>query len=332
VVDTLDNGTPCYAPIGVMVIDGALAQCHLCGRWFRSVGCHIRAHGWDRTDYRAAFGLERRQPLEGAETRDRRAAAMRARRVFEPAVRDGCAIGQKWLRSGELTRAAADVARHRRQPEQRRRKTLRTLASISPASKAAGTRRHADERLRAVATRAAARLGRADLGTAVRELAAAGESLAAISRRAGLHKDWLGRHLARVDPDIAAELAADGTRTRRIDSRWLPAVRARGFPDVASYLIHRHQVNGRTVHAIASELGVTSGAVLGALRRHGVPVVAHATSRGRAAEREAAVAARFGHPDIGSYLAERRGAGLSWRAIAAECGQPLSWVRRRAAR
>jgi hypothetical protein len=36
----------------------------------------------------------------------------------------------RWVRSGTLTKAAAEAARGRPQPEQRRRKTLRTLARI----------------------------------------------------------------------------------------------------------------------------------------------------------------------------------------------------------
>ena len=148
-----------------------------------------------------------------------------------------------------------------------------------------------------------------------------------------------GRALARRRDDGSGPgYAAMGDRLR--EARLARGFSVRGLAerlDVSPSLISqvetgRARPSVNTLYAIATELGVTSGAVLGALRRHGVPVVAHATSRGRAAEREAAVAARFGHPDIGSYLAERRRAGLSWRAIAAECGQPLSWVRRRVAR
>ncbi|MDN5856729.1 MAG: hypothetical protein L0K86_28610, partial [Actinomycetia bacterium] len=71
-------------------------------------------------------------------------------------------------------------------------------------------------------------------------------------------------------------------------------------------------------------------AVQSALARHGIPQIAHARTRGRAAERGAAVAARFGHADLRAYLDARRADGLTWRAIADECGQPAAWVRRRA--
>ncbi|NMI00977.1 hypothetical protein [Pseudonocardia acidicola] len=315
-----------------MVSDGPHVQCHLCGGWFRSVGAHLRAHGWDQLSYRQAFGLERAQPLEGSDTRRRRATALRIRRVADPAVRAGCEAGQQWVRSGALARAAAAAARGRRQPEQRRRKTLQTLAGISPVARAAGSRRYADERLARAAADAAARLGYPDLGSLVRDRVAAGASLAGISREAGLHQNWLSRHLSAVDPAAARDVAGavSGPRPLRRDARWLPVIRALGFADVASYLTDRHIVRRRSVRAIAAEVGMTHGAVATALARHGVPRNPHAASRGRCRDRATAVAARFGHSDIESYLADRRAAGLTWRAIAGECGQPETWVRRRA--
>ena len=41
---------------------------------------------------------------------------------------------------------------------------------------------------------------------------------------------------------------------------------------------------------------------------------------------------RLGYDSIGRYLHERRAAGWTWRAMAAEAGQPESWLRRQAAR
>jgi hypothetical protein len=320
----LPDGTPAFAPIGVVVRDGERVMCHLCGRWFRSVVAHLRSHGWDHRAYRAAFGLQRNEPLEGGDTRARRAAAMRIRRATDPVVRAGCAVGQEWVRSGALTKAAAEAARGRRQPAQRRRKTLAALASVSQEARAAGARRHADERLRATARHAAATLGFPDIGALVLARTAQGASLAAISREAGLHKDWLCRHLATV------AAATTVSRTDRLDARWLNAVRALGFTGVAGYLTDRHTVRRDTVSVIAEEVGLPRASVESALTRHGVPRLAHATSRARRDERAAAVAARFRHVDLAAYFADRRAAGLSWRAIAAECGQPQTWVRRQA--
>ena len=328
----LPDGTPCYAPVGTVVRDGDRVLCHLCGRWFRSVVAHLRSHGWDHLTYRETFGLLRGESLEGSTTRGLRAKAMTIRRVHDPAVRAGCELGSELARSGALTRAAAQAARGRRQPEQRRRKTLAALAAISPGARAAGSRRRADEHLRATAQAAAQRLGFADIGALVRDRTAAGASMAAISREAGLHKDWLCRHLSTVAPATAADVASTSSRRRddRWDARWLPVVRSLGFPDVGAYLVDRHVIRRHTVRAISTEAGVSRAAVESALRRHHVTRHPHATSRADREERAAGIAARFGFGCLDAYLADRRAAGLSWRAIAAECGQPQTWIRRRA--
>lgn len=58
-VGVLADGTPYYAPIGEVIVDGSLVTCHLCGRALRSVTAHLRAHGWTKLAYCEAFGLER---------------------------------------------------------------------------------------------------------------------------------------------------------------------------------------------------------------------------------------------------------------------------------
>jgi AraC-like DNA-binding protein len=316
-----------YAPVGTVVAEGDHVLCHLCGGWFRSVLAHLRQHGWDQARYRVAFGLERAQSLEGATTRRRRAAAFIRRRQRDPAVRAGCAVGRRWVASGDLTRTASSAARGRRQPEQRRRKTLATLAAITPQARARGARRYADARLRRTADAAARALAFPDIGTLVLDRIARGYSLAAISREAGLHKDWLCRHLGTVDPAAAAAAARP---TAAEDACWLAVVPRFGFADVSAYLSDRHLVRRDTAAAIAREVGMTSGAVRSALRRHGIELTPHATARSRMTARATAIATRFGFPDLDSYLADRRAAGQSWRAIAAECGQPRTWIRRRA--
>jgi len=303
--------------------------CHLCGRWFRSVIAHLPSHGWDHLTYRRVFGLERGQSLEGTGTQRKRAAAMRARRAADPVLKAGCEQGQAMLRSGALTSASARASRGREQPEQRRRKTLATLAAISPAARAEGARRQALHRLRRTAETAAARLGFTGIGALVGDRVAAGMSLAAISREAGLHKDWLCRHLESVDPDAARAVAAIAAH-RRFDAPWLPKVRELGFTDVRGYLHDRHVRRHHSIRAIAAEIGFGHGAVETALARHDITKVPHASTRQRCAKRAAEVAARFGFTDLDDYLADRRAAGRTWRQISAECGQPPSWVRRRA--
>ena len=98
----LADGTAYYAPIGEVVVAGALVTCHLCGRSLRSVTAHLRVHGWTKLDYCEAFGLERGQSLEGPETRKLRAAALTSRLVFEPAMRQGSAAGRARARPAAL--------------------------------------------------------------------------------------------------------------------------------------------------------------------------------------------------------------------------------------
>jgi AraC-like DNA-binding protein len=332
VVGVMADGTAFYAPLGeVVVVDDALVTCHLCGRALRSVTAHLRAHGWTKEAYCQAFGLERGQSLEGPPTRKLRAAALAARLVFDPAIREGSAAGRDRARAGELARDAAAAARGRALPEQRRRKALRALAAIPPAQVAQANSERARRRLAEVAAGAASRAGYPDIGVLVLARVAEGASLAAISREAGLHKDWLSRHLGDLDPAAAAAVRRGGQAQARRDAPWRPALRRLGFTDVTDYLRERHIVQHRTVNAIAAEVGLSHHAVAAALRRHGLARTAHAAKRHAASERAAEVASGLGFPGIADYLGRRRAAGWTWQEIAAESGQPPSWLRRQAA-
>ena len=108
-VGVLADGTPYYAPIGAVIVDGSLVTCHLCGRALRSVTAHLRAHGWTKLAYCEAFGLERGQSLEGPETRKLRAVALASRLVFEPAMRQGSA-GSKTSRDASATARSLRVS------------------------------------------------------------------------------------------------------------------------------------------------------------------------------------------------------------------------------
>src|SRR5215469_7510887 len=322
----LADGTLYYAPIGEVMVTGALVTCHLCGRSLRSVTAHLRVHGWTKQAYCEAFGLERGQSLEGPETRKLRAAALTSRLVFEPAMREGSAAGRVRARAGDLTRDAVRAARGRRMPEQRRRKAVAALAAVPPPVVAQANRDRASRHLAEVAAAVAHRHGYADLGSFVLARIEQGASLAAISREAGLNKDWLSRHLGRVDPTVAE--AARRRLPQRLDARWLPALAPLGFPDVASYLHERHVVQHWTVNAIAAEIGLTHHTVENSLRRHGLARLSHAAKRHEASQRAAQVAARLGFDGMASYIADRRAAGWTWQAMAEECAQPPSWLRR----
>jgi AraC-like DNA-binding protein len=179
-----------------------------------------------------------------------------------------------------------------------------------------------------VAARVASEQGYPTLGAYVQARAASGASLAAISREAGLNKDWLHRHLAEVDPMVAA--AVRQAPSDRDGPRWVQAVTALGFADVPSYLRDRHLVRHQTVSAIGAEIGMSNHAVAAALTRHGLARTAHVGKRKAARERIAQVAAVLGVDSVPRYVAERRAEGWTWQAIAAECHQSPSWLRRQA--
>jgi hypothetical protein len=329
VVGVLADGTPHYAPIGEIVSDGITITCHLCGRQLRSVAAHLRVHGWTKAGYCETFGLERGQPLEGRETRKRRAASFAPRLIFDPAIRAGSAAGRQRAATGELAADAARASTGRPLPEQRRRKAARAAATASSEVAAQANRDRAARHRAEVAARVASDQGYPTLGAYVLARVASGASLAAISREAGLHKDWLHRHLAEVDPAVAATVRPGPAG--RDGPRWLQAVIALGFADVPSYLRDRHLVRHQTVSAIGDEIGMSNHAVAAALTRHGLARTAHAGKRKAARERAAQVAAVLGVDSVPRYVAKRRAAGWTWQAIAAECDQPPSWLRRQAA-
>jgi lambda repressor-like predicted transcriptional regulator len=200
---------------------------------------------------------------------------------------------------------------------------------------AGASRERAGRHLSEIAADAARRHGYPDIRAHVLDRLAAGESLATMSRAAGLHKDWLSRHLGRLDA-VTAEAAraarAGGRRgTGGPDAALLPALSALGFADVPEYLRDRHLGRHWTVNAIAAETGLSYHTVAAALTRHGVARLPHDAKRHAAAQREAEVAAELGYDGIALYVAQRRAAGWTWRAIAAESGQPPTWLRRHAA-
>lgn len=56
---TLSDGTGLHAPYAELAVDQETLRlcCHLCGKWFVSLGSHVRAHGYTADSYRQAMGL-----------------------------------------------------------------------------------------------------------------------------------------------------------------------------------------------------------------------------------------------------------------------------------
>jgi hypothetical protein len=193
---------------------------------------------------------------------------------------------------------------------------------------ARANRGRADEHLASNGREVGRPQGFPSIGRLVEDKLAAGKSLAAISRENGLSKDWMSRHLQRLDP-FAAELARSSRRDI-VDARLLPVIRGFGFEDVASYLRRRHLGEHASVNAIACEVGLSFHAVKSALQRHKVTISPHAATRHMAGRREQQVASDLGVESIPDYIRRCRTLGWTWRQIAIDSGQPETWLRRRA--
>ncbi|MBV9729784.1 MAG: MucR family transcriptional regulator [Pseudonocardiales bacterium] len=62
---SLSDGTALHAPYGQLVTESGTGRvcCHLCGRWYVSLGGHLRTHGHTADSYRETMGLCRSRPL-----------------------------------------------------------------------------------------------------------------------------------------------------------------------------------------------------------------------------------------------------------------------------
>ncbi len=91
---SLPDGTGLHAPYAELVAEEGTSRlcCHLCGRWYVSLGAHVRAHGHTADTYRLAMGLCTTQPLTStplsAQRRLRRVAALAAGRRTVAARRE----------------------------------------------------------------------------------------------------------------------------------------------------------------------------------------------------------------------------------------------------
>jgi ROS/MUCR transcriptional regulator protein len=102
--------------------DGSQVQCHLCGRWFRALGTHLRyIHEVTVEEYRVIAQLRPRRPLEAPATLEGRAARMRRMIATDERVQKGMAKGVGLARTGELQRQAEVLRRERPQTAETRK-------------------------------------------------------------------------------------------------------------------------------------------------------------------------------------------------------------------
>ncbi len=307
-VGVLADGTPYFAPLGAVVVEGSQVICHLCGHALRSVTAHLRRHGWTKQAYCDAFGLERGQSLEGPETRKLRAAAFTSRLVFDPAVRAGSAAGRQRARAGALARMRPPrppggpiPSSAAGRPGRRRGHGLGC-----PAAPRLSWRRSRPGWPSGTATRTSARScwpGR-PRGTAWRPSAGPPGCTRLAVPAPGRHRP-------------AGRGGVPELRSARLDARWRPALARLGFTDVPSYLRDRHAGStGRP--AIAAETGLSHSACRPrCTARAGLGGAHGQTARRARARRPGGRQPRLRH--IPTYVGQRRAAG-EWRAMSAEPG------------
>jgi hypothetical protein len=112
----LADGRGLHAPPGGLVQDPETGElcCHFCGRWFRALGSHVRAHGLAAAEYRELVGLGKRRPLTSPSVSSAISTRQKRRYTLSPELRNSFTIGQKLARSGELAALAVPANRQRR--------------------------------------------------------------------------------------------------------------------------------------------------------------------------------------------------------------------------
>lgn len=184
---SLPDGTGLHAPYGQLVIESGTGRvcCHLCGRWYVSLGGHLRAHGHTADSYRETMGLCRSRPLI-AEALSRSIAARQTEAYRRsPELRARLAIGQELSKAGQL----ATLAHRTRAAGTSAESTRIRLAALE-----AGRKTRAAQRDRALARRLR-ELRFDDLAEYLRHAYSAGASLRHLAKVTGLGWTRLRREI-----------------------------------------------------------------------------------------------------------------------------------------
>ena len=183
----LPDGTGLHAPYGALAIEPGTGRvcCHLCGRWYVSLGGHLRRHGHTAESYRETMGLCRSRPLVAQALS--RSIATRQSEAYRrsPELRARLAVGQELSKTGQLATLAATAHVTSPAPE---------LTRLRRAALDAGRATRAARRDRALARRVRD-LGFADLPGYLRHAHSTGASLRRMARATGLGWARLRREL-----------------------------------------------------------------------------------------------------------------------------------------
>lgn len=237
------DGTGLHAPYGQLVREEGTGRacCHVCGRWFRALGGHVRVHGYTAAGYRQAMGLGATVVLAAADVVAPIAARQAARYRTDARTRAALAGGHALARSGELGRLSAAAGGAGRTAI--RRDTLdRGRATLA-------TRRAEDLARRLTA------LGAASLPEHLHRRYAQGASLDVLSRETGLGRDRLraGLDEAGIPRRPPGATTAAGRRSRALTADAAAADRV-GTDDLRRWLADRRAV-GTSMAELAQAVG-----------------------------------------------------------------------------
>ncbi|RAJ32046.1 MucR family transcriptional regulator [Kitasatospora sp. SolWspMP-SS2h] len=233
---------------GVLVRDEGADRvvCHVCGRGFRALGSHLRAHGLSAAEYRTRYGLRRRRSLSSRELNRSRSTRQTAAYRTSAEMRENFAAGQAMARSGELARAAVRQTSRSVPEELTRARAEQLLAGRRTRSAQAGAR----------AREAAARLGFATLPDALAELYTGRQlSIEQAARQLGIGRvtlrDLLADHGIPLRPTGVNSPAGRRARVTINDER---TARLVGTTDIAGWLRERRSA-GATLRELAEQTG-----------------------------------------------------------------------------
>lgn len=239
----LDDGTGLHAPHGDLAVEQDTGRlcCHLCGRWFLSLGSHVRVHGHTAETYRRTMGLCLGTALTAASLSGSIAGRQAQGYRNDPEF-------QSRLDAGRAVRTRHPPAARQPSPEPEQRVRLRRAALTAGRATAA---RHRQEQL----DWRLAGLGHPSLHDYLRTAYLTGASLAELSRTTGLGRARLRQEVRAaglsVRPPGVNTSAGKASRAQAAES--VAATRV-GTDDLSAWLAARRDA-GWSLTRLAAAVG-----------------------------------------------------------------------------
>lgn len=242
----LPDGTGLHAPYAELAVDSDTLNlcCHLCGKWFVSLGSHVRVHGYTANSYRQSMGLCQTTALTSALLSTSISGRQTAEYHRTSDVRENLLQGRVARRNRREHGGAPIPVTD--EPEQRVR--------IRRSALAAGRATRAAQRHSALATLLHLR-GFTTLHDFLRTSYADGADLASLAHSTGLGRRHLRHEVAAAGIVVrtSGRNTAAGKQARAVTNDAEAAQRV-GADDLYLWLQDRRQA-GASVAGLARDLG-----------------------------------------------------------------------------